>query len=111
MNTTYDFLAEINDSVERFVSNLTQTDAKALGLDPRSGYDLYVTADTIVVDKSNDSKLQYYGGFEYVDNTYRNEVGNYVFYVVGEDNDDRVAECLNFFYEIQKEELDEDIVE
>lgn len=107
MNSTYDFLAEINDSVERFVSTLERTNAKALGLDPRSGYDLYVSEDTIVVDKSNDSKLQYYGGFEYVDNTYRNEVGNYVFYVVGEDNDDRVAECLNFFYK----ELDEDIVE
>lgn len=110
METTYDFLAKIDEMAEKFVSALTETNAQALGLDPRAGYNLYVSEDTIVVDKYNDGKLQYYGGFEYIDKTSRYEVGNYVFYTIGEDGDDRVEECLNRFYN-KPEVLEEDIVE
>jgi hypothetical protein len=110
METTYDFLSEIDEMAERFVSTLTPTNAQALGLDPRSGYNLYVSEDTIVVGKHYDNKLQYYGGFEYIDKSSRREVGDYVFYTIGEYGDDRVEECLNLFYN-KPEVLDEDIVE
>jgi hypothetical protein len=103
MESTYDFLAKIDEMAERFLSTLTQTNAQALGLDPRAGHDLYVSEDTIVVEKPNDGRLQYYGGFEYISKECRREVGDFVFYIIGETGDDRVEECLNIFYNKSQE--------
>jgi hypothetical protein len=47
--------------------------------------------------------LQYYGGFEYVDASARTECGDYVIYT---NDDSRVADCLEYYYE-QLEEVEE----
>ena len=92
------FLNDIGQKTEKFVNSLQQVEAKDLGLDERVGR-LYTDGfDGIVVDTESDRRLQYYGGFEYVDKYYREELGNYVFYLTG---DDRVDECLSHFRNLE----------
>lgn len=79
------FIDQINICVEKFVGRMRETTAKDMGLDPRAAYILYVDEYHIVVDKSRDGGLQYYGGFEYVEKDCRVEIGGYVFYSA-EDN-------------------------
>lgn len=87
---------EINQKVEIFVGGLTQVTGADLGLDERVGR-LYTDGfDGIAVHKEADRRLQYYGGFEYIDKYYRQEIGDYVFYMAG---DDRVEDCLAIFRE------------
>lgn len=87
---------EINQKVEVFVGGLTQVTGADLGLDERVGR-LYTDGfDGIAVHKEADRRLQYYGGFEYIDKYYRQEIGDYVFYMAG---DDRVEDCLAIFRE------------
>ena len=53
----------------------------------------------ILVSSSDDNRLQYYGGFEYVEKQYRQEVGDYVFYSA---NDDRVYDHVtNLMKEVE----------
>ena len=87
---------EINQKVEVYVGGLTEVQAQDLGLDERAGR-LYTDGfEGLVVHKEADRRLQYYGGFEYIDKYYREEIGNYVFYLTG---DDRIDECLAHFRE------------
>lgn len=97
VENTYDFLEEINLQVERHInSNFEQIYAgrENIGLDNRCGL-IYVSDDAIAVSKRNDRFLQYYGGFEYVDKEYRQEMGDYVFYFR---EDSRVAGHLEGYY-------------
>lgn len=97
-----DFVYRMNGQIERYVyDHMERTDAKSVGLDPRSAYELYITKDGIAVSKDEDRRLQYYGGFEYVSKEFRTELGEYVFYSIG---DDRVYECLDRFYSTETEE-------
>jgi hypothetical protein len=99
----YTLIDDVNELAKRFVvMKLNEVSAKSLGLDPRAGYSLYVNQDVIVVDKHSDRSLQYYGGFEYVDVDYRSELGDYVFYTA---DDDRVRDCIECYYESQKEKM------
>jgi methionine synthase II (cobalamin-independent) len=41
---------------------------------------LYIGSDVIVIDLESKRKLDYYGGFEYVDEDYVKVVGSYVIY-------------------------------
>lgn len=87
---------EINQKVEVFVGGLTQVTGADLGLDERVGR-LYTDGfEGIVVHKEADRRLQYYGGFEYIDKYNRQEMGDYVFYMAG---DDRVEDCLAVYRE------------
>ena len=98
---TINFLYDIDDRVHNHVTfEMEQTDAAAVGLDIRAAYRLWVDAESIVVHKSNDGSLQYYGGFEYIEKEYRREVGDYVFYLI---EADRVREALNKFYGIERD--------
>ena len=69
--------------------------AEAVGLDPRAGM-LWVTEDAIVAKDYNVRVLEYYGGFEYVDDEYVSQVGSYKIYFA---DHERVASCLELFYE------------
>lgn len=101
IDTVFDLIRQTDKLTERFVLNETdRTSAAELGLDARCGY-LHLTPNCVIVEKCNDSRLQYYGGFEYVDKENRKEIGDYVFYLA--DNEDgRVAECINRFYNTEK---------
>lgn len=104
-DSVYDMVDAINEVVERNVrDNFEMVNANKLGLDIRAGYQLFVNEDAIVVTKSSDRSLQYYGGFEYVDKDYRHEMGDFVFYMA---DDDRVREHIETFYCEEHEEIDE----
>ena len=85
-----DLIEEVNNTVRKYVDNAVRVEAETLGLDGRI-CGLYVAEGAIIVSKNNDSTLQYYGGFEYVDKEARTELGKYVFYNA---EDGRVAECI-----------------
>ena len=87
--SAYDFIDDINDKVREYIErNMQEARASDLGLDQRAGYLFQVDDRTIAVPKYEDSALQYYGGFEYVDKQFRKEVGDYVFYFVDESSTD-----------------------
>lgn len=88
---TREFINNVRDLVDSYMMGLKEYQAKDMGLDPRCGR-LYADEEHIVVDKSRDGTLQYYGGFEYIDKENRIEVGDYVFYSA---NDSRVNNCLS----------------
>ena len=93
----YTELYNIGQQVGAVVAEtMTEVQAEDVGLDRRAAYRLWVTEDTIAVRKDNDSGLQYYGGFEYVDKEYRMEMGDWVFYFA---DDERVADHLSQYYD------------
>lgn len=90
-----DFLEQMTETARRFVAQMSEVQARELGLDPRAfwGY-AYVDETAIVVMKEQARTLDYYGGFEYVNKDYRREVGDYVFYLA---EDNRVREHIERF--------------
>lgn len=88
-----DFIESIDERIARFVGTFNEFTPEDLGLDRRAGYRFYVDPGRtcIAVLRDADKALQYYGGFEYVDQEYRREMGDWVFYF---NEDDRVAAVL-----------------
>ena len=97
----YDMVDSIASKVERFVGtmDLVHTNRETLGLDERCGF-VFVNEDSIAVPKHGVGRLEYYGGFEYVDKEYRHELGDYVFYTA---DDDRVQEAIDNWYHYNSE--------
>ena len=96
----------VNALAEEFIATLTKVTAKDIGLDIRSGYELFVGDDCIAVSQSRNRSLAYYGGFEYVDSEHRVEIGNYVIY---KSESRRVREHINTYKGIvENEDEDED---
>lgn len=90
--STFDALAaRVNELVDEALADATVVNAEKLGLDPRCGVAI-VLDNAIVVHRLNRNILEYYGGFEYVDRECVTVMGDYVFYLAG---DDRVAGCLD----------------
>ena len=90
---SYEYILEVMDSTEKFVAeHATMVDPIKLGLDERVAPKLFVADGAIIVSKGNDNRLQYYGGFEYVNKEFRHEIGDYVFYL---SDDPRILEHLN----------------
>jgi hypothetical protein len=89
-NELLDSVTELSDS---YVANMVQVPANRLGLDPRCGK-VFVSDNTIAVYKENDRAIKYYGGFEYINDTDRHEIGDYVFY---SNTATRVDEALEFY--------------
>ena len=89
----YDIDRKISDMVNESMEEVTPDQ---VGLDRRAAYRLWVCEDAIAVRKDDDSRLQYYGGFEYVDKEFRKEYGDWVFYF---SDDERVGEHLERYFE------------
>jgi hypothetical protein len=106
MMNAFDFLEDINDKIHRYVGKMDEFQAEDLGLDRRAAYRLHVDKDRtcIVATKGEDRSLQYYGGFEYVDKEYRQEMGDWVFYFADDDRVQRHLDRLN--EELEDEETD-----
>ncbi len=94
-HSIYDLIDTVEEKTRRFVNdNMDPVSATELGLDQRCGR-MFVNEDGIAVDKDTDRRLQYYGGFEYVDKDYRHELGDFVFYTV---DDDRVRDHVEGYF-------------
>jgi hypothetical protein len=100
MQDILSYIDEVSDNMRRILNDMEYTQPENLGLDRRAGYRLFVSEDCIVVDKANDRSLQYYGGFEYVDQDYRVEMGDYVIYLA---DDERVLGHIDTFYQRDEE--------
>lgn len=96
MSKVLELVQDLDDQIRMTVRELPYVPAEELGLDRRAGYRLWIDEDAIIVNKNDDRVLQYYGGFEYVDTNARIECGDYVIYT---NDDSRVQDCLDFFYE------------
>ena len=93
----FDQLDEIDNTVARMVdSSMEMVDPTEIGLDTRAAYRVWITEDAVAVRKTDDGRLQYYGGFEYVDKEYRREFGDWVFYFA---EDTRVRDHLSRRFE------------
>ena len=99
----YNLLNEIDQKLEIEFSSSDYTRAKpeAFGLDARSfGEAITDGYDYLIIKKADDRTLRYYGGFEYVADSARQEYGNYVIY---ESSHSRVYDALEAFRETQNE--------
>jgi len=76
-----DLLDDIDDTVSSYVKeNATPVKPSALGLDERCYTTLYCSSEFIAV-KGPTRNLDYYGGFEYIDDEDRRQTGSYTFYL------------------------------
>lgn len=88
VDSVYDMIDEIHQLVDKFIARCDVVFPSKLGLDPRSAACLYVTADAIACDLRDDGNLQYYGGFDQIDDLIdtRMVVGEYAIYLRTDDN-------------------------
>ncbi len=93
---------EINKKVEAFIDEeFREVTSKEIGLDSRAGYNLYINEEYIAVSRGNRRTLDYYGGFEYVDEEHVTVIGNMVFYSA---DNERVQDHLDEFFMKEKED-------
>lgn len=91
---------QIENHVEEFVESLHQVNPEQVGLDYRCGL-LFVGEDTVATKTRQ--RLDYYGGFEYIDKDNVTVFGEWTFYSVGCDNDvERVKEVIDKWNEANK---------
>tara|TARA_R110002153_G_scaffold36023_6_gene106832 strand:+ start:1526 stop:1840 length:315 start_codon:yes stop_codon:yes gene_type:complete len=89
---------ELNDKIEEMViecleeHNVEEVNASKVGLDRRAGT-VFVCSEFIACQSSR--SLDYYGGFEYVDEEDTIEVGSYKFYA--NQNDNRVTSAIEYW--------------
>ena len=96
-----DMLDAISEVVHRHVQGMRKEPASRLGLDERCGM-LWVDEDTIV--SYTGSRLDYYGGFEYIkEGEGRMVCGDYTFFTT---ESSRVQECFDYLNEVDEEEVE-----
>ncbi len=96
MSMLYELVSEINSKVEGLIDEeFREVTPKEVGLDSRAGYRLFINEEYIAVSKGNRRTLDYYGGFEYVDEEHITVLGDMVFYSA---DDERVQNHLDEFY-------------
>jgi hypothetical protein len=96
MSMLNELLSEINSKVEGLIDEeFREVTPKEIGLDTRAAYRLFINEDYIAVSKGNRRNLDYYGGFEYVDEEHVTVLGDMVFYSA---DDERVQGHLDEFF-------------
>ena len=90
-----DLADEVQDMVERQVAGMRRVSASDLGLDNRCGF-AYVDEDMecIVVDNSRARSFNYYGGFEYIQEEDKRQLGDYTVYLNTSGRVSEALECL-----------------
>ena len=96
MSALRELLSEMNSKVEGLIDEeFREVTPKEIGLDSRAGYRFFINEDYIAVSRGNRRSLDYYGGFEYVDEEHITVLGDMVFY---SSDDERVQDHLNEFF-------------
>ena len=96
MSALRELLSEMNSKVEGLIDEeFREVTPKEIGLDSRAGYRFFINEDYIAVSRGNRRSLDYYGGFEYVDEEYITVLGDMVFY---SSDDERVQGHLDEFF-------------
>ena len=85
------------EQIESYVDELPRVNGDALNLDSRI-YGIYVDLnDRTLIIEGHVGTINYYGGFEYIDNEHVTTFGNYTMFS-GEA--DRVNDCLEYYEEV-----------
>ena len=96
MSALRELLSEMNSKVEGLIDEeFREVTPKEIGLDSRAGYRFFINEDYIAVSRGNRRSLDYYGGFEYVDEEHITVLGDMVFY---SSDDERVQGHLDEFF-------------
>lgn len=102
MSALRELLSEMNSKVKGLIDEeFREVTPKEIGLDTRAGYRLFINEDYIAVSRGNRRTLDYYGGFEYVDEEHITVLGDMVFY---SSDDERVQGHLDEFFMQEEEE-------
>lgn len=89
----YQLDESINAAVEQFVEeNCKVGDREQTGLDVRAFGKFWYCYEGIFIDAGSRGRLDYYGGFEYIDSECVKSYGDYVFYSA---DAERVQDVLN----------------
>ena len=68
--------------------------AEEVGLDARCGF-VWISTDELWIEVEGSTRLvDYYGGFEYIDEQAKKTIDRYTFY---EGEDGRIEDCLEFY--------------
>jgi hypothetical protein len=109
------YMSELTEGVNNLAVQFLEDNATAIprsdvvaavsSLDPRAiGGTVYVGEDYIAVIRMNARVLDYYGGFEYVDDDQRVVIGDYVFYTADSERVRCVLDELTGLTEEQEED-------
>ena len=94
---------QVEELVEDFLADSEEVRPEQLGLESRAGWGLRVHSDYIAVPSSGKKSLEYYGGFEYIDEDYRMVIGDWTFYL-SEDGRVQTHLAQYFGYEVDQDE-------
>ena len=85
----------INTLVENFISSeCKEGNPKKTGLDERALGLFWYNLDCIVVPADRRQRLDYYGGFEYVDPDFVKQYGEYIVYSAEDGRVSEVIDCI-----------------
>ena len=91
----YDLDDSINSTVAKFIEeNCKEGDREQTGLDPRAFGKFWYCYEGIFIYEHARGRLDYYGGFEYIDREFVKSYGEYVFYSAEADRVQQVLEIL-----------------
>ena len=104
----YDIDGRVADIVETFIDQECKPGNRDnTGLDPRAFQGkFYFNRDCIVVTAGMNRSLRYYGGFEYIDDDFIRQYGDYVIY---SSHEQRVQEVIDNLLEDEMAEEDKEI--
>ena len=91
----YDLDDSINSTVAKFIEeNCKEGDREQTGLDVRAFGKFWYCYEGIFIYEHSRGRLDYYGGFEYIDREFVKSYGEYVFYSSEADRVQQVLEIL-----------------
>ena len=96
----------INNQMQEILSSLLKVKPEECGLDHRIDGHLYIdlNENAIITHKRNQSTLNYYGFFEYIDESAVTTMGDYVIYRADYDGSGRIQDAIDTYTEAQEEE-------
>lgn len=105
----YNLMNNVDVLVEDYIkeAEAVQVTPAELGLDERAAYHpIYLTSEALIFSNMDRGRVEYYGGFEYVDKRAVMPLGNYIFYRA---DDARVAGHIdNYLYPDSTDEHEEE---
>jgi len=89
---------EANEMLGNVIEDLPYVRADKIGLDSRAGHVFVDLNDELIITKAHNIRsLEYYGGFEYINDENTTTMGDYKIY--GIDGDDRVEAAIEYYKE------------
>jgi len=96
-------IEEVLFQISEMIDDLPNVSAAKIGLDPRAGR-VFVDVDEGVIITQNAGSLDYYGGFEYVEDDSKLVFGDYTIYH-SEMQDSRVANAVEYYQHNHAEDI------